>query len=439
MSEITVESVSVDGTTITAEVSCSRSLRRFFTGETFYVDYSTDVNDVPDAVLAIPVLAHVCPVAWATGASVKTPVVDATFRDALANVNRALAEMYPEFIRETPLYADDVVDATVDTRAFDRTGLLFSGGVDSVTTFIRHRDEEPYLVSIQGWTVGDDQTAAWDSLTTELQGFGDEHGAPNSFVRSNMHDFIDTPMLQAHFKQYLVGSWYSGVGHGIGLLGLSAPLAFKLGIGHVYMASTHTEAFEHPWGSHPRVDNEVRWANTTASHDGYDLTRQDKLGIICDYVDETGKELEVYVCNKQVGANCGQCEKCCRTALGFVIEGCDPESFGIPFSDRHFEHIRDRLTSGEWIIDEDVRYMWFDLQRSLPGKAAECPYAGAEEFAEWLVAADIDDQFVERLEPPVRAQLVQAVARHTPYPLYSRLYPVYDSVKELRAALTGTH
>lgn len=438
VSEITVESVEVDGSTITAEVSYSRSLRRFFTGETFYVDYDTDVSEVPESVLTIPVLAHVCPVAWATGASVSAPVVDATFRDALADVNRVLAGMYPEFVRETPFHTHEAVDATDDTRNFDRTGLLFSGGIDSLTTYIRHRDEQPYLVSVQGWTVGDDQTEAWDSLTDELVAFADEQGVSNCFVRSNMHDFIDTPMLQAHFKRYLVGSWYSGVGHGIGLLGLCAPLAFAKGIGRIYMASTHSGGFDYPWGSHPLIDNKVRWANTTASHNGYELTRQGKIGVITEFVDETDTELHVHVCNTDVGSNCGRCEKCSRTALGFVLQGRDPEAFGIPFADEQFDHIRERLSSGEWIIDEDVRYMWIDLQRSLPGGAADCPYPGAEPFAEWLEAVDIDEAFVDRLEPPRRAQLVQAVVRHTPYALYSRLYPVYDSVKDAGLADTLT-
>lgn len=429
MSEIVVESVTADDSVVRSEVSYTRDLRRFFTGRDLYVAYGTDVSDVPESILSIPVLAHVCPVAWATGATVRVPTVDETFYGSLTDVNHALAEMYPEFIRRgTAVEYGELADEPVGP--CEDSALLFSGGVDSIATFIRHHEEDPALVSVHGWTVAAEDDDAWEEIAGHLRTFGEEQDVENLFVESNMHAFLDTPMLHAHYKRYLVGSWYSGVGHGIGLLGLCAPLTVATGIGQLYMASTQAEGFSHPWGSHPTIDSQVRWAETTADHDGYEITRQDKMGLIADFVREESPDLEVRTCNSGGGDNCSRCEKCCRTAVGFALEGIDPADHGFDVDGETFAYVRDRLESGEWISDENFRFQWHDIRNHLEADGeGDYPYPEVEEFVRWFAATDIDEELVDRLEPPAHHQVVQTIARHTPYPLYARLYPVYRSVK----------
>lgn len=434
-SRIVVESVTVGESAVESTINYTGDLRRFFGGDTFRAEYDVELGDVPDSIAILPVLAHVCPVAWANGADVYAPVVDETYAEALRDVQAEMVQMYPEFMQGGELHADRVADATHD-REFDGSGLLYSGGVDSMASYVRHRDEDPHLISVQGWTIRSHQDEEWSRLETDIRAFADERDLETRFVRANIGEFLDTPMLHAHYKQYLVGSWYSGVGHGIGLLSLCAPLSWRDGLDQLYMAATHSEGFSHPWGSNPDVDGSVRWGRTRCDHDAYELSRQQKVELLSEYVRDVrgeGIDLEINTCNEGTGENCSRCEKCCRTAAAFALTGLDPNDLGFDVDAATYDHVREQLLAGEWIIDENFLFQWEDLQahaREADLDAVDFHDPAAAEFFRWLADADVERDFVERLGPPQTGRLVQTVARHTPYPVYHRLYPVYTRLKE---------
>ena len=459
MAAIAIGPVSTDGSTLRCPVSYDASLRRFFSGQPFVADYDVDVADVPESVAVIPVLAHVCPVAWANGATVRVPAADAEFLESLRAVGNELVDMYPAFMEggrievgeavdnEAALrrrmervdvpqadggtVASDVGDGGADGHAppgDTDAAMLFSGGVDSLSTYVRHRDEAPALVSVQGWVLKRDQPERWERAWRGVERFADARGVESHSISSNMLEFLHTPMLQAHYKRYVDGAWYSSVGHGLGLLGLCAPLAYARGYGTLYMAATHTEAFDEPWGSHPRIDDRVRWTGTRAVHDGYGLSRQEKLELIADYVRGGNEDLTLRTCiYSDAGDNCGACEKCYRTAVGLVLAGLDPNEFGYDVDGETFEEVRTALESGRFALGEDERFMWRDIRDHVPGEGDyRWPEAGA--FFDWLQRADLDE-LVDRGGTPLADRLVRAGMRHTPYPVYSRVYSLYDRVR----------
>ena len=437
-----------EGTALRYEFECSPGLRRFFTGEDLVIEYDADVGEVPEHVLAIPWLANVCPVAWSRRADVYVPRIDAAFRDALFSVQHTLSRMYPRVIRGGDLYyrealgdgtgsddsarsAEPGAGAPAEAGAGGRSALLFSGGVDSLASYLRHREEDPLLITIQGWDVTLDRAAEWAELRDALSRFGDDHGLENRFVRSNVLSVVDRLMLLSHYKRYVGEDWYTGVGHGLGLLGLCAPLAHRAGVDTLYIAATHAEGFPHPWGSHPDIDGRVRWRGTEVVHDCYDLTRQEKLERIAAHVRESEPDLTIRSCYEPGAGNCGRCEKCCRTAVGLLLAGLDPADHGYDVGPDLFAYVGKRFESGDWTFGPDERFMWRDLQAHVPADP-DFDYPGANDFFRWLRGAD-----VERLvdtAPPVSQRMVHAVARNTPYALYSPLYSAYEAVQGRRGS-----
>ncbi len=427
MADVTVDGVTAADGRLQCEISHSTRLARFFAKDTFVAEYDVDLSGVPESVLVVPVLAHVCPVAWAAGADVGVNRVDARFVDALEDVQTTLCEMYPEFMQGGDLEYGEAVSEP-PTHDTDGHGLLFSGGADSTASYVRHRDEDPMLISVHGWVVGVDEEDRWGETRDHIEAFGAERGLETRYVRSNMLQFLDTPMLHAHYKRFLDGSWYSSVGHGLGLLGLCAPLAYREGLGTLYVAATHTDDFDVPWGSHPSIDNHVAWTGTEGEHDGYELSRQEKLELIADYIRTESPDLVLRTCTQdEGGGNCCHCEKCYRTAIGLYLAGVDPNEHGYELRPETYERIRAGFENGEWLLGEDERFMWEDIQRHVDlDREFESPEARA--FFEWLASVDVAE-LMNRGRPPLRHRLVRAAARNTPYPVYASLYPVYDHLK----------
>jgi len=446
---LTVTDVAAQGSTVRATVDYPERLRRFFADDELVFEYDSSVADVPEHVLTIPALAQVAPVAWTRGVGVHTHTVDATFLESLASVGRVLVEMYPEFmeggivscsnpVEETPQRPE--TDASADPGAGSpNEGLLFSGGVDSLASYVRHREEEPMLISVHGWVVSVEEQRRWKRARERITEFAESRGCEQAFVTANMLDVLDTPMLHAHFKRYYDGSWYSSVGHGLGLLALCAPIAYRDGLDEVYIAATHTAEFDEPWGSHPDIDGQVEWTGTTCTHDGYELSRQEKLDLIAEYADTAGDSFTIRACTRdKSGGNCCACEKCYRTAIGLWLAGLNPVEYGYDLPPDAFERARDGLESGDWLAGEDERFMWADIQRHAADRAvagddsggssvaddSSLDAAGAADFFAWLQSTDLG-ALTEQSGPPVDDRLVRAIARNLPTSVYERLYPVY--------------
>lgn len=424
MNRVRVEIPEVQGDTLVGPIESDGAVNRFFSGKPFRTTYSTDIEGIPEHIRPIPVLAQVCPVAWATGADVVVETVDAEFLEALRRIRSQFLEMYPEFMEGGAIRCSDPVQDNRGSEASDGAGMLFTGGVDSMATYIRHREEDPTLVSVRGWIIGLDETERWDRTRDYVNSFAEESGNDADFVESNMLDFLSIPLLQAHYQRHLDGTWYSAVGHGLGLLGLCAPLASTQDWASLYIASSHTPEWSRPWGSHPDIDNEVTWNGTACSHDGWELSRQEKIDQIAEYVEPESTSVPLRTCIFDDGAgNCGECEKCYRTILGLLLAGLDPNKHGYGYDPETLAKVRYAFENGEWNVKSHTRYHWDVLQEV--ARTRDTPSDdGAAEFFDWFDDQDLQS-YVENSKKSLRYRLIQLIARNTPTPVYSTLYPLY--------------
>ncbi|OIB57169.1 hypothetical protein [Natrialba sp. SSL1] len=437
MSSITVDPPTVSGSTLECDVQPSPDLRRFFTDEPFRVSYDRPLKDVPEGILVIPVLAQVCPVAWANGADVYVEEVDAAFARALVDVQESLCAMH-DFLEGGELYAKRVTEQepSADERdaADADSALLFTGGVDSTCSYVRHREETPTLVSIRGWTItmdpADDQD--WTHLRDRVTDFAAERDLDTAFIETNALSALDHAMLLAHYKRHVDGAWYSSVGHGLGLLGLCAPMASARAIDDLYVAATHWDGIELEWGSRPDIDDNVRWTGTQCHHDAYELTRQERLDSIAEYVASDAPALELQTCNTRMDGNCGRCEKCYRTAVGLRLSGLEPTAHGYPFDESDYHELQTALEQGQWVLGQDERYMWEDIRERVRETDCEPESVAEREFFEWLETADLN-ALVSESGPPLSHRVLRAGARNAPTPVYNAAYPAWKAMK------TGLH
>ncbi len=425
-----------DGRTCTTTVTASGDCARFLTGKPLEVTYDVGIDDVPDSILVIPALAQICPVAWANGSDIYVDEVDAEFADALTEIRDAMLSMY-DFLEGSDLYTKTLVENDHEGAGQGESGLLFTGGVDSTSSYVRHREENPTLISIRGWTITPEKSddEQWRHLVERTNTFAADRDLETAFVEANMLSFLDHPMLLAHYKRYVDGGWYSSVGHGLGLLGLCAPMAYARGMDDLYMAATHWDGIDLEWGSRPDIDDRVRWGATRCHHDAYDLTRQERLDLIATYVESDAPALTLQTCNARMDGNCGTCEKCYRTAVGLRLAGLNPSAHGYDFADDDYAEIQAALEGGHWILGEDERYMWADIRDRV--RETEPRSAHERAFFDWLETADLS-ALVDNAGSPLHHRVLRAGARNTPTPVYSTLYPAWVLAKSGYRRLTSS-
>jgi len=182
-----------------------------------------------------------------------------------------------------------------------------------------------------------------------------------------------------------------GVQHGMGLLGLAAPITIQRRANRVLIAATHTNKFTIPWGSAPDVDNHVAWAAVTCHHDGYELNRQQKLrDVIKPIIVRTGRHPLLMVCNSYARErgryNCSRCAKCAQAIVGMLIAGIDPRQCGFEVSEKTLPWIKESLDTMTFFARKSDYSMWEDAFNSIPGDLDEISEVvpGTRTFLEWF-------------------------------------------------------
>ncbi|WP_435181733.1 hypothetical protein [Halorussus sp. AFM4] len=415
MSTLTLTRMEPTESSVRYEFDPPPALSGFFLDTTFEVEYGVDVGDVPESVLVVPWLANVSPLAWATGVDVELPRLDERYGESLTAVRRSLRELYPRVIRGSEVRCRELVDNEAD-RGDGNAAVLFSGGVDALHTYRRHRDEDPTLVSIHGFDVDLDDPDAWRDKKERVDAFARKRGLESVSVRTNMMSFMEDFMLDAHFRRHLQSDWYDAVQQGLGITGLCAPLAYAEGLDTIYMADGASETYDIKVGNHPSVVDNIAWSGTAVRSDGYEFTRQEKIEAMADFLET--EDISPHTCLKSGAGNCSECEKCLRTAFGLVLAGLDPNRHGYDVDGGSFEYARDRFAGGEWRLGPAKAVMWRDLQdharRDLDDRLdRDAPYyPEARAFFEWLAAVDVD-----RFEDPTNSSGFRA------YELTRRLPP----------------
>lgn len=350
-----------------AWASCFSPLR-----ETF-IKYDTDISGVPLSVLAVSFVCNVLPAVWLCDAVLEVESLDSDFLDHVEEIKKGFEKMYPMLS-----FKGSIKTAKEKNEPLKRDGgsaCFFSGGVDAHTSFFKHIDEKPALVTIWGSDIKLSDTEGWDSVWSYTSEFAKTYGVDCFSVKSDFRSVL----LEGRLDEVVAASkdrWWHGFQNSIAIISHAAALAYIHGWKVLYLASSFSEDIEGEFtgSSVPSIDDNVCFCDCKTCHDGYELNRQQKL----EYLVQTQKKMQLRVCwESSGGKNCSSCEKCYRTVLGLVAEGVDPNDYGFVWDQASIEKcrkdfarriyiyeydyhpIQNRMIQNSNLIDGIDRYKWF--------------------------------------------------------------------------------
>jgi len=389
--EIVIDSPHVSRNEIRYRLHFPRTLRKYFLKDTSYVQYdsSLDIGNVDSSILAIPMASVVAPIAWAVGAEVRLDKLDETYLQSLDRIKELYRHIYPRLS-----YSGDIRAEKTVTNKFggERTGVLFSGGVDSSASYLRHKDKKPDLIPICGvLDLPHFEEEFWSRVWADISSLANRDGIGAFQVKTDILRNINHELLTNEFKY----SWY-GVSSGLFLLGMVPPVTAVRGIKTVVVAASYTEDYEKNTGAHPSIDTNIAWADVNVLHDGYALSRQQKINYLCR------RENIRYLSNLRVcwdsarKINCGNCEKCLRTITNLLLEGIDPNSCNFDIDAGTFPRLKDCFIKGRMKLTASQMFMWIDIKKNIP-EQIDIDIYGSREFLTWLRSFDLSQYRTNRL------------------------------------------
>ena len=396
--------------TLVFRISCSQNIRKYLMSPKLWVEYDESVDSVPKSILMIPAISGVVHLAWHIGADVYVGELDETYLNSLGKIKTVMNKWHPN-LPFSEIYVDEIIP---NKFSGEGCGMLFSGGIDSMTTYIRHRGKKPNLIHLIT------REKYLKTNKEHLINFANQQNVKINIIKTNVDDIIHTRLLTAQFGI----EWGGGISHGTVYTGLAAPLTIRNRIGTLLMASSHTRDFKQPWGSHPLIDNNISWGGAKVMHDGYEISRQEKIRFLKSYIIENRDGEEILdalalvlvpdhcrgsdlinqsdnVCGKCDYCLRNECEKCLRDITGLALEGIDPNNCGFSADNETFDFIKRSLiegklvkrklliqTRGESISLESDLFFWKDIQRQIP-KMLDYNLYNSKEFFHWLRDFDI--------------------------------------------------
>ena len=318
-----------------------------------------------------------------------------------------------------------------DAGSGNGAALLYSGGIDSFTSLIRRRDDVKALVSVWGADVELEDHGLWELVEKVVAAAPAMPGTRRIAVRTNIRSGLDDLRLNRDFDRNFAGTnWWAAVQHGLSLITICAPVTKVLGLTRVLVASSYPADIPAPWGSTPRLDNLIRWTGGAGEHDSADLTRQQKVKqVVVPWLAEHPTPLAVcyQVGRGGVNANCGECEKCLRTASGILAAQGDPAWAGIPATAERLKAWETLLESGNRKLAYGDFLAWEDIQNNVSRDDAVIDATVAGEYLRWLRTFDLVAITKPSTPEPVVGRMstwryeAERVAHRLPYGVRRRL------------------
>lgn len=363
---IKIENLKVSGGLLEIAFTHSEDLNRYFDSNKFWAKYSVTIENVPESVLVIPLLCQLLPIVWLTDSTLIVEKIDKDFYESIPDFKEGYKKMYPNMAFKGTMKVSTVEDNTKG-RELSGSAAFFSGGVDAFATLISHIDEKPTLITVRGADIRLNDNAGWLNVETHTKSVATDFILAYNFTESNFTIFINQNNLNYLCKKG-GDNWWHGFQHGIGLIGLAAPLSWENKWSLIYIASTFTpkDKGKVTCASDPDIDGKVRFNGCRVIHDCYELSRQNKIDLIYNFSKKEKKNINLRVCYQaSQGKNCGICEKCIRTIFGIYAAGGNPVNFGFQTNNREIKKYKNTIIFNLNFI---ILPLWVEIQTKLREK-----------------------------------------------------------------------
>ena len=362
----------------------------------FRLKASHSLESVPPSILVIPFLGSLVPLSWIKDCQIIAGEVDEGYMEGVEEVRRAMQVAYPSLKFLGSIEAKAV--PSVSTWDPNKYCLLYSGGVDSTSSYLRNRSRAPTtLLMIRGTPelrLADEEY--WQRSVDRLAPALRAAKAEWHIIETNALDVVDAWALKDKVHTDEVHSWWENFAHGIFLTSTCAPYTYFSQTGKLLIASSYSPISAKPWGSMPESDERIRWGGLTVTHDSFDITRFEKIrDYLSPFILSQGGSFPIKLClgkEERLNCgklNCGRCNKCITTALMLLETGVDPARCEFDMSRFSPNDIRVGLENGYLHQDAAPNSWRFITENAHPLSAElESEYKGMSSFLQWLSTWD---------------------------------------------------
>jgi hypothetical protein len=195
-------------------------------------------------------------------------------------------------------------------------GLFFTGGVDSFHTLLTHANSIDSLIYVHGFDLPLKRKTQFRLISKPLMAVAAKLEKSFILVRTNLRKALNR----------LGGCWEMDHGAALAAVGILLSGCLR----DISISSSFVYSSLQPWGTHPDLDPRFSTEHVSFRHRGAEFSRIQKIEYISHHP-ITWNSLRVCWQNREGKYNCGECDKCFRTAVELSIVGALKNYRTLPF------------------------------------------------------------------------------------------------------------
>lgn len=314
-----------------------------------FVEYSEEINleDVPEAVLAVPFVANMLTISILTGCGVRVHCLDKAFYKSIRRIEMVYRRMFPYLKLTFVVEVQEVVDCSY--KSSKNKTLFFTGGLDATSALASVYEKGLTLVNIWGGDVGLEDYDTHQELDEYLKTISDRLGIKYTFIKSNCREMYNERVISKLTALKLAPKdnhgWWASIAHVIAMVSLLAPYAYVKKIGVNMFASSYTKESKVFDANNQHLIDAINFGSCKMQSVEGDLERTDKAKNIITFSKRMNLPIRLKVCwFRHAGENCSSCEKCYRTILDILVSGGDPNQYGFNVNSETYQCMREYLS-----------------------------------------------------------------------------------------------
>lgn len=378
----------------------STEFSKKYTRKTLSLSYPEDIDleVLPPSVVDIPLITNVIAVIWFSGKKYAIEEMDEDLYYSL----RKIKAFYQRFFYNTTWEGELVPERLVKNRlpySTIQSASMFTGGLDSTTTVLRHLDENPTLISL-------------NEPHEQAVEFAKAHNLNVSKISTNYYDFLKLSYLNT--ASIDITKWFWDTSMGMSWVGVAAPFLYAKGIPVLYIPSGFTwHSFLFPDGqtmrqpASPVIDENMSPMGLRVQHDVFTMTRTDKMQFISQVCAEKNLlKPQLVVCTHHSRSNtsyshCNKCFKCLITMLDIMAIGDRLRDYGFTLSEEEFISQFQSYVESLAMRRGGTYTAFHDTQRYIQKNISQLPQ-NYRPFYEWFVAIDFWERVEKSSNRPLR-------------------------------------
>lgn len=392
-----IEEMSVTKDTI--RIVPNKRLARYCLRKVHTITYNQeglDLRRYDSSLLIMPFIFDLLPLIYLSGDNYIVDELDTKMVQSLEKIKRLFIAMYPNTTWKGSLLAKRQVYHELN---FDqsKTIMLFSGGIDSTYSLIKHLDQKPILFTLQGH-IDASSSDQWRHTIALVDAVAKQFELETTRASSKGAYVVDRLKAQALTKG--VYDWSTQIIGDLRWIGKLLPIMVHLQASKLCIPASISYDYPFVRCYNSSIDNCVRFGSSVEVFtDGFDQNRIEKISYILKNLNKYSQwqGWRFKICFDPSGENCNRCFKCVKTISCLYLLGSDPNLYGFNTTMEEFKKnllsCYQKLSYQKQATQESFTYALYTQLRSI-----EDYNLFSHPYAAWFYSTFSDDQRLNELD-----------------------------------------